>query len=545
MSLTSGAIFAGYTVVGVLGRGRTGEVYLVDSPRSPGREALKILPEALSADQEFRRRFMSEAQLATTLYHRNILEVHDRGEFDGRLWIAMDYVDGSTAARLIADEFPGGMPAGQALAIVAAIADALDYANHRGLVHRAVEPGRILLPGAGAGERRILLSGFGLGSEFGGLSSRAVADLTLDTVAYAAPEQLTGAGVDARADQYALAATAFTLLTGGPLFAGDNPGTVIDQQLTAARPKLSDRRPDLWPLDAVMDTALAIDPADRFGGCRKFADALGRAVSVPAGNLSPEAALVAAGGGQPATGTDQDGEFRKRRDGIAALGSRRRLWIITGSAAAASLVLALVLFAVAVGDQRDSGRRSTAGTEATSGVPAATTTSASPAPGELPRLDGTYRIDANRSRQTYNGAASPQPPDVVTWWAFRTVCSQTECVAAGVMLDDSRQAPAPDGAALSLEMLDSRWQSRPQTLRFGCVDLGGRADQQTITQTLLLRPSDPGSLRGEMTIDVVSDECGQRGAVIRVPTVAERVDEAPPGVDIPDPAAPATTTPTR
>ena len=94
MSLAVGMTFDGYTVLRPLGSGGMAEVYLAQHPRLPRHDALKILSEAITADGDFRERFQREADLAAALWHPNIVAVHDRGEFDGQLWIAMDYVDG-------------------------------------------------------------------------------------------------------------------------------------------------------------------------------------------------------------------------------------------------------------------------------------------------------------------------------------------------------------------------------------------------------------------------------------------------------------------
>lgn len=143
MPLASGSEFAGFTIVDLLGAGGMGEVYLVEHPRLPRREALKILPAEVSADAEFRARFTREADLAAALWHPHIVGVHDRGECDGQLWISMDYVDGTDAGRLLGKKFPAGMPPDNALAIVVAIAEALDYAHEHDLLHRDVKPGQI------------------------------------------------------------------------------------------------------------------------------------------------------------------------------------------------------------------------------------------------------------------------------------------------------------------------------------------------------------------------------------------------------------------
>src|ERR1700722_9378090 len=99
MSLGRGAVFAGYTIQRLLGSGGMGEVYLAQHPRLPRLDALKILPASLTQDADYRQRFNREADLAATLWHPNIVGLHDRGEFEGQLWITMDYVDGTDAAR--------------------------------------------------------------------------------------------------------------------------------------------------------------------------------------------------------------------------------------------------------------------------------------------------------------------------------------------------------------------------------------------------------------------------------------------------------------
>jgi serine/threonine protein kinase, bacterial len=145
MALASGAMFAGYTVARRLGSGVTGEVYLAQDPRLTRWVALKILSPALSTDGDFRQRFLSETATTANLYHPHIVEVHARGEFEGQLWVAMDYVEGSNAARLMAERFPAVSPAIEVLAIVSAVASALDHAHQSGLLHRDVKPANILL----------------------------------------------------------------------------------------------------------------------------------------------------------------------------------------------------------------------------------------------------------------------------------------------------------------------------------------------------------------------------------------------------------------
>jgi serine/threonine-protein kinase len=211
--LPPGAVFAGYTIVRRLGVGGMGEVYLAQHPRLPRRDALKILPDELTANLEFRQRFNREADLAASLYNEHIVGIHDRGEYEGQLWISMDYVEGTDAARLQRDEFPSGMPKTDVVEIISAVADALDYAHSRGLLHRDVKPANILLTEASP-RRRILLADFGIARELGEVSGLTATNMLMGTTAYCAPEQLQGLDLDGRADQYALGCTAFNLLLG-------------------------------------------------------------------------------------------------------------------------------------------------------------------------------------------------------------------------------------------------------------------------------------------------------------------------------------------
>src|SRR5271165_5912862 len=110
MPLNPGDVFAGYTIVRRLGSGGMGEVYLAQHPRLPRRDALKILGHDVSADDDYRERFVREADLAAALWHPNIVRVNDRGEFNGQLWISMDFVDGLDAACLLGDRYPAGLP---------------------------------------------------------------------------------------------------------------------------------------------------------------------------------------------------------------------------------------------------------------------------------------------------------------------------------------------------------------------------------------------------------------------------------------------------
>ena len=220
MPFENGEVFAGYVIQRLLGTGGSGEVYLAQHPRLPRQDALKVLSLASTADDEFRARFNREAELAATLWHPHIVGVLDRGEFNGRLWISMDYVDGTDAGRLIRETYPRGMPEQDVWEIVTAVADALDFGHERQLLHRDVKPENILVTASDGHRRRVLLTDFGIARRIDDASNLTNTNIALGTINYVAPEQLLGRPLDGRADQYALAATTFHLLTGSPVFPG-------------------------------------------------------------------------------------------------------------------------------------------------------------------------------------------------------------------------------------------------------------------------------------------------------------------------------------
>ncbi len=295
MSLAVGQVFAGYTIVRQLGAGAMGEVYLAEHPRLPRRDAIKVLAPQVSTDSEYRERFNREAQNAATLSHPNIVTLYDRGEFEDQLWLSMDYVEGTDASRLLMDKYRKGLPPDEVVRIVAAVADALDYAHQRGLLHRDVKPANILLAKLDSGGWRALLADFGIARRVDDSTRLTQSNIAVGTVAYAAPEQLMGLPLDGRADQYSLAATAFELLTGSHLYRDRNPAVVISQHVTAPPPPIAERKPELSGLGPVLSKALAKSPDDRYASCTDFATALARHLDGVADELGVNDATLAAG----------------------------------------------------------------------------------------------------------------------------------------------------------------------------------------------------------------------------------------------------------
>jgi serine/threonine protein kinase len=337
MPLSGGQTFAGYRIVRLLGSGGMGEVYLAQHPRLPRHNAVKVLPADVSSDPDYRARFEREADLASKLWHPHIVSVHDRGDQDGQLWISMDFVDGRDAARLLEGNSSNGLAAEQVARIVTAVASALDYAHKQGLLHRDVKPANIMLTYLDDDDdQRVLLTDFGIARNLGDISGLTATNMTMGTVAYSAPEQLMSEDLDGRADQYALAATAYQLLTGSTLFPYTNPAVIISRHLTSPPPALSDSRPELASLDAVFAQALAKDPAQRFTRCLDFARALEQAA---AGGAPAVATTAVRPLSTPLRPSPEAGSTTPPVEG-SIRGSSRRRRLLVAAALGATVVLA-------------------------------------------------------------------------------------------------------------------------------------------------------------------------------------------------------------
>jgi serine/threonine protein kinase, bacterial len=520
--LGSGAPFAGYTILRPLGAGGMAEVYLALHPRLPRRDVIKVLAEAITADREFRDRFNREADLAATLWHPHIVGVHDRGEFNGQLWISMDYVEGTDASRLIKERYPDGMPVDEVRDIVQAVAGALDYAHDRGLLHRDVKPANILLTHPDDGERRILLADFGVARHLGDISGITETNVAVGTVAYAAPEQLTGSNIDGRADQYALAATAFHLLTGAPPFQHENPIAVISQHLHDDPPRLSEYRPDLAYLDDVFFKALAKSPEERFDRCRAFGAAFT--------GCEERADLIGAG----AAGTAM-AWTRAPRSVLAKVTHRfssSTRW--TTALVCAVLIAVAATWSVLYSFQPDSPPAS----PALASKPSIVAAGAAPVT-SAPALNGTYQLTYDQSKRTGNGVQIRHDGADTDWWAFRSVCTANGCAATGTQLDDTTHqtaSTADGGQTDTMRFVGGYWQGAPQQERVGCTQPNGQVtatQQETVAWSLV--PQTDGTLRGTETETVLSNECGAQGAVVRTPVVATRTGDAPASVTLADP----------
>ncbi|MGW0181230.1 serine/threonine-protein kinase [Nocardia sp. NPDC003345] len=292
-TLRPGEIFAGYLIENVLGVGGMGTVYVARHPRLPRREALKVLSREFRGDPEFHARFLREAELAARLDHPNIVAVHDRGIADGLPWIAMQYVEGVDVAGLIRRN-PAGLPVDGVLHIIGSVAWGLDAAHRAGMVHRDVKPANILLEHRPGRPDQVYISDFGIGRGADQTTLTAPGSV-LGTLAYAAPEQITGYAVDHRADVYALGVTLYEMLTGSKPFRGPGLAELMRAHLEQPPPRPSAVVPGLPPaIDRVLAVAMAKNPADRFPSCGMLARAAAAAFGHETPGHRPELPPVAA-----------------------------------------------------------------------------------------------------------------------------------------------------------------------------------------------------------------------------------------------------------
>lgn len=291
MGIAAGTIFAGYRIERKLGAGGMGEVYLAQHPRLPRKDAVKVLAAAHSGGADYCARFLREADLAAGLQHPNLVAIRDRGEEDGRLWIAMQYVPGTDLAELIRRAAVALKPA-RAVHILSETAEGLDEIHRAGLLHRDVKPANLLIAQEDGRPERVLVTDFGIARPADDTSTLMEGGF-VGTLAYAAPERFEDGPVDHRADIYALGCTLFQMLTGTLPFIRNSTAALVYAHLAEQPPRPSAVNPAVPAgFDAVVAKAMAKRPEDRYASCGELAAA---ARAVGAGRTVREMLTVPAG----------------------------------------------------------------------------------------------------------------------------------------------------------------------------------------------------------------------------------------------------------
>lgn len=389
--LAAGTQFAGYVIEGVAGRGGMGVVYRARQLRPSRTVALKVISPALAGDADFRERFARESEIAASIEHSNVIPVYEVGEDAGLLYIVMRYVEGTDLRAVIAAE--GRLAPRRAAGILSELAAALDAAHARGLVHRDIKPGNVLIAGEGRREH-VYLTDFGL-AKLAGSDGRTRTGTFVGTLDYAAPEQVEGRRVDARTDVYAAGCVFFQMLTGSVPFPKEHEAAVMWAHMSAAPRSVRELVPGLpAELDAVIARAMAKNPDDRYASAGDLGrDALAAAEgrrgmlleqSIATGRAAPQAGSTVAPEATPEVGSTVGPEAAPEAGSTVAPEAapsagppRRRTGLIAAGTLGALVILVAVLLAAGVFSSGGTGHHAnvtTHGQTTPSPAPAPTTT---------------------------------------------------------------------------------------------------------------------------------------------------------------------------
>ena len=279
--LEPGSTFAGHHVDQLVGRGGMAEVYEATPAGSDEPVALKVISPAFAGDIQFRARFERESRVAMEIKSPHVVGVHEAGEFEGSLYMTMDYIDGPDLAGVLLAA--GRLHPCHAALVVSQVAAGLDAAAEHGLVHRDVKPGNVFLESTGD-EPHAYLGDFGLSKHVSSTSGLTATGQWVGTVDYAAPEQIQGEAVDHRTDVYALGALLHSLLTGDVPYPRQRDVDKLIAHITEPPPRPSEVVSGVpAEFDAVCTCAMAKQPGERYGAAVE----LGRAALEAAESAKP------------------------------------------------------------------------------------------------------------------------------------------------------------------------------------------------------------------------------------------------------------------
>jgi eukaryotic-like serine/threonine-protein kinase len=253
----TGETIGRYELLDRIGRGSMGTVYRARDSGSGREVAVKVMSAELSGDPELSERFRREALAAADLDHPNIVDVYDFGEHEGRLFMAMELLQGNDLKDLIEQQSVGGLT--WKLDVMVQVASGMAFVHARGLVHRDLKPGNIHIQPDG----RPKIMDFGLVRISDSNMTRT--GMVMGSPAYMAPEQLRGDKADSRADVFSLGAVFYELLCGQRAFAGKAFTQILMNVMTNVRTPLVDTAPDVPPpVIHIVERCLRASPGERY-----------------------------------------------------------------------------------------------------------------------------------------------------------------------------------------------------------------------------------------------------------------------------------------
>ncbi len=281
MTFEPGTTLGRYQILEPLGQGGMAVVYKAYQPALDREVALKVIRRGFAEDAEFRGRFEREAKAVARLTHPNIVQVYDFDQVDGQPFLAMQLLEGGTLKQRLVELAAQGktLPQDEVTRIVRQVAEALEYAHRRDIVHRDVKPSNVMLTEDG----RAVVTDFGIAKIIGG-AQYTQTGVGIGTPEYISPEQGQGVDVDRRTDIYALGVMAYEMLTGRLPYTADTPFAVVLKHVRDPLPPPSSINPAIGvAAERVLQRALAKHPADRYGSAVEFATELEQSIAAESG----------------------------------------------------------------------------------------------------------------------------------------------------------------------------------------------------------------------------------------------------------------------
>jgi len=433
-----------YRLLRPLGSGGMATVFLAEDLRLSRRVAVKVLHQQFAADPSFVSRFEGEARMAAALSHANIVQIYDVGREGVRHYIVMEYIEGETLRDAVVREGP--LPVVRVLAIIDGVLAGLEFAHAHNLIHRDIKAQNILLTSSGA----VKVTDFGIARELGGGATPTLtaAGMVIGTAQYFAPEQARGEPATAQSDVYSAGIVLYEMLTGKLPFEGDNPFVLAMAQINEEPPRPSHLNPSIpLPVETIVTTAMAKDPAQRYGSAQAMREAVDQAQSDASeptryAPLAPEPTVVVPPIAAAATTRTTQAAFlppsrpRQRKN--------RTPWLVIGALVALVALLGIVY---AASNQNNGATPPVVADTATPMPSSPTPSSASPTPlATTPTAPRPTRLPIIVPPTLPTRTATLPPPTSPTTTALPTIAASPTTAPTETPTAASTSTPNPPSA---------------------------------------------------------------------------------------------------